>query len=77
VRLRVATSAPTSFEAPHLVPKKLAPVDKVRTRRLEVRRVEEIARERGFVLGPGAAEALADAEPPGRLWRSPRTAGSS
>jgi hypothetical protein len=49
--------------APHLVPKKLAPVDKVRARRLEIRRIEEIAGERGVVLEPGAAEALADADP--------------
>ena len=48
--------------APHLVPKKLAPVDKVRARRLEIRSIEEIARERGVVLRPGAAEALADAD---------------
>jgi hypothetical protein len=48
--------------APHLVPKKLTRVDKVRARRLEIRSIEEIARGRGVVLGPGAAEALADAD---------------
>jgi hypothetical protein len=46
--------------APHLAPKKLAPVDKVRARGLEIRCIEAVARERGVVLGAGAAEALAD-----------------